>query len=230
MTYGYIVTISHYLTNIHRRRNMGTKKRKEREREARKNDILEAAKAVFFERGFHAATMDQIAEAAELSKGSLYLYFSSKEELYVSILVEGLEILYDMFEKAVKDIGVWEEKLHNIAMAYYGFYQGNKNYFKILFFLQHGEIATKISDSLFQICFEKGISCLDFLSKAIQEGMEEEEIETSDPMELAVVLWGAFNGIILLYEEEEHRRFIPGLLDNLIRKTIELLTAGLKKR
>ena len=209
---------------------MGTKKRKEREREARKNDILEAAKTVFFEKGFQVATMDQIAEAAELSKGSLYLYFSSKEELYVSILVEGLEILYDMFEKAVRDIGAWEEKLRNIAMAYYGFYKGNKNYFKILFLLQHGEIATKVSDSLFQICFEKGISCINFLSRAIQEGMEEEEIETSDPMELAVVLWGAFNGIILLYEEEEHRKFIPDSLDNLISKTIEVLIAGLKNR
>jgi len=209
---------------------MGTKKRKEREREARKNDILEAAKTVFFEKGFQAATMDQIAEAAELSKGSLYLYFPSKEELYVTILIEGLEMLYDMFEKAVKGIGVWEEKLRNIAMAYYGFYQGNKNYFKILFFLQHGEIATKVSDSLFQICFEKGISCLNFLSRAIQEGMEGGEIEPSDPMELAVILWGAFNGIILLYEEEEHSKFIPGSLDNLISKAIELLTAGLKKR
>jgi AcrR family transcriptional regulator len=182
---------------------MGTKKRKEREREARKNDILEAAKTVFFERGFQAATMDQIAEAAELSKGSLYLYFPSKEELYVSILVEGMEILCDRFENAVKGIGAWEEKLGNIAMAYYGFYQGNKNYFKILFLLQHGEIATKVSDSLFQSCFEKGISCINFLSR---------------------------NGIILLYEEEEHRRFIPDSLDNLISKTIELLTAGLKKR
>jgi len=209
---------------------MGTKKRTEREREARKNDILEAAKTVFFEKGFQAATMDQIAEAAELSKGSLYLYFSSKEELYVSILVEGLEILYDMFEKAVKDIGVWEEKIRNIAMAYYGFYKRNKNYFQILFLLQHGGIATKISDSLFQICFEKGISCLNFLSWAIHEGMAEGEIDPAVPTELAVVLWGAFNGIILLYEEEEHRRFIPGSLDNLIRKTIELLTAGLKKR
>lgn len=60
---------------------MGTHERKEREREHRREDILDAAQHVFFEKGLPTATMDEIAEIAELSKGTLYLYYKSKEDL-----------------------------------------------------------------------------------------------------------------------------------------------------
>ncbi len=60
--------------------------------------------------------------------------------------------------------------------------------------------------------------------------MEAGEIQQDNPIELALVSWGAFNGIILLYEEKEHRRFIPGPLDSLIMKGIDILLAGLKTR
>ena len=73
---------------------MGTKERKEREKEVRKKTILEAAKTVFFQKGFQGTTMDQIAEVAELSKGSLYLYFPSKEEFGLAVIdrfAEGYE-------------------------------------------------------------------------------------------------------------------------------------------
>jgi TetR/AcrR family transcriptional regulator len=54
---------------------MGIVERKEREKEHRKEEILDAAQKVFFERGLVTATMDEIAETAELSKGTLYLYY-----------------------------------------------------------------------------------------------------------------------------------------------------------
>lgn len=207
---------------------MGTRERKEREKEARRNAIVEAAKTVFFEKGFQGTTMDQIAEAAELSKGSLYIYFPGKEELYVTVLVEGLEILHQKFSKAVEGKKNWEQKLRDIGKAYYSFYQQHKNYFNILFLLHHGELASHLSHELYQKCFEKGLSCLNFLSQAIQEGINDGEIERQDPMELAVILWGSFNGIILLYEEEEHKKLISGTLDHLIQKSMDLIMGGLK--
>lgn len=209
---------------------MGIKERKAREKEARKKAILEAAKSIFFEKGFKSATMDQIAEIAELSKGSLYLYFSSKEELYVSILVEGMEILRESFNKAVEGADSWEKKIRSIGHAYYMFYQEFENYYKILFLLQHGEIASNVSEPLLWKCSDMGLSCLTFLSNAIQEGMNAGEIEPSDPMELAVVLWGSINGVIFLYREEENRKFITSCLDDLIKKSIDLMIKGLRKR
>jgi AcrR family transcriptional regulator len=209
---------------------MTTKDRKEREKLARKKAIVDAAREVFFKNGFQATTMDQIAEVADLSKGSLYLHFPTKEELYVTILIEGLEMLCRRFEKAVTGVKDWETQIRNIGNAYYAFYYGEKNYFQILFLLQHGEIAPKVSDELRQACFEKGVSCLNILCKAIETGMTEGEIEGQNAMELAVILWGAVNGIFLLYEEEDYNQIISTPLDQIIQTSIALLINGLRIR
>ena len=66
-------------------RQMGIQERKERERERRRQQIIVAAKKVFSEKGFNKATMDDIAGEAELSPGTLYLYFKNKEELYLVV-------------------------------------------------------------------------------------------------------------------------------------------------
>mgnify|MGYP006293938867 FL=1 len=61
---------------------MGIYERKRREREQRRAQILEAAKKVFSSKGFNSATMEEIAGEAELSPGTLYIYFKNKEELH----------------------------------------------------------------------------------------------------------------------------------------------------
>ena len=58
---------------------------KEQRREERRQQILDAAEKVFFSKGVAAATMDEVAAEAELSKGTLYLYFKSKDEIILSI-------------------------------------------------------------------------------------------------------------------------------------------------
>ncbi|MBW2130096.1 MAG: TetR/AcrR family transcriptional regulator, partial [Deltaproteobacteria bacterium] len=143
---------------------MGIRERKEREKKARRRAILEAAKAVFFERGFMGSTMDQIAKKAEISKGTLYLYFPGKEELYVSILLEGLELLHARFKEAVKGAVTWEDQLRRIGRAYYRFYLEHRPYFKILFLLHHGELASSVSQDLFLQCDRQGMACLEYVA------------------------------------------------------------------
>lgn len=65
---------------------MGILDRKEREKEIRRQQIIVAARRVFSGKGFSKSTMENIAVAAELSTGTIYLYFRNKEELYASIL------------------------------------------------------------------------------------------------------------------------------------------------
>jgi AcrR family transcriptional regulator len=58
----------------------------QRRKEARPAEILDAALAVFAEKGFAAARLDQVAKAAGVSKGTLYLYFDSKEALFEAVV------------------------------------------------------------------------------------------------------------------------------------------------
>ena len=80
---------------------MGIHERKEREKERRREEILDAAQRVFVEKGLTTATVDDIAMAAELSKGTLYLYFESKEDIYVALMMRGLRLLYSVFNEII---------------------------------------------------------------------------------------------------------------------------------
>ncbi|MEZ4401966.1 MAG: TetR/AcrR family transcriptional regulator [Kofleriaceae bacterium] len=72
---------------------MNAQDRKRQEREARRHRIQDAARPVFFERGFARASIEDIAKQAQLSVGAIYLYFKSKEDLYLSILERSLRTL-----------------------------------------------------------------------------------------------------------------------------------------
>ena len=66
--------------------------RKAQERQARRRRIQEAARTVFTERGYAGASIELIARAAQLSVGAIYLYFRSKEDLYVSLVEDTLTV------------------------------------------------------------------------------------------------------------------------------------------
>ncbi|MFC1552669.1 TetR/AcrR family transcriptional regulator [Candidatus Latescibacterota bacterium] len=79
------------LDNIENKKNLS---RRERERAQHRKEIMDAAIKVFAEKGYHEATLEEISQEAEFSKGALYLYFSNKEDILFSILedmFEGLE-------------------------------------------------------------------------------------------------------------------------------------------
>lgn len=73
--------------------------RRERERQARREAMLEAAALVFAERGFDNATLDEIALRAEFGKGTLYNYFSSKEELLLAVI----DRMYAEFTRTIEE-------------------------------------------------------------------------------------------------------------------------------
>jgi AcrR family transcriptional regulator len=73
---------------------MGLKERREREKEARKGQILTAARSLLFKKGIQATSINQIARKAELGVGTIYFYYQSKEEIFYWLQEEGLDILF----------------------------------------------------------------------------------------------------------------------------------------
>lgn len=78
-----------------------TSKRKEREKEARKEAILEAAARVFSRKSFYEATLDEIAAEAELAKGTLYNYYKDKQDIFLSLVEKGLADFQSLLEEAI---------------------------------------------------------------------------------------------------------------------------------
>ena len=87
--------------------------------EARRNQILDAAAAVFAEKGFHRATTKQIAKTAGVSEGTIYNYFDSKADLLIGIMTRLAELehldeeLADALQSDVRDffIAVFRQRM-----------------------------------------------------------------------------------------------------------------------
>src|SRR6187399_944087 len=87
------------------------KTRKEVLSEFRRNELLMAARTIFSQKGFHEATIDDVAEAAEVAKGTVYLYYKSKRDLYLEALRHGIESLNRELNLKAAEAGVFLEKL-----------------------------------------------------------------------------------------------------------------------
>jgi AcrR family transcriptional regulator len=209
---------------------MSTVERKEREKEHRRQSILKAARQVFFEKGLQAASMDEIAETAELSKGTLYLYFRSKEDLYVSLLEEGLAILRRMFEEVEARPLPADEALHQIGFTYYQFFKQYPDYFNILVFADSRVLHSQVSEEVLQCSESRAAGCLQVVARVFARGVKEGIFRKDlQPMEIAILLWGTSNGMIgLIANKAEHFMHEHQInLEALMAKSWELTLSSL---
>ena len=106
--------------------------RKEQEKQARKHDIIESALRLFAEKGFHEVTMDEIAELVGISKGTLYLYFKNKDDMFFSVIQEKTNLLIQRLEDAVNFEKPFHECLKAYIHTYLHFFKERRPFFKIM--------------------------------------------------------------------------------------------------
>lgn len=85
--------------------------RKERERQLRRDSILEAARRVFARDGYFNATMSQIAGVAEFGMGTIYQYFPNKQTLFSEVIIQGVEAYNTGLKESLAGKVVWRERL-----------------------------------------------------------------------------------------------------------------------
>lgn len=178
---------------------MGIAERRERERLQRQNDIIDTAERLFFSKGIENTTMDEVAELAELSKGTLYLYFRNKEDLYHAIVERGLVILLEMFEKVVEKVDTGIDRIHEIGRAYEAFHRQYPDYFTLMLHHENMEIdLSKIEeDSFIGRCNRMGNRIFSLIQEVVGEGMQDGSIRSDlDPVKLSLVVWGHATGIM----------------------------------
>ena len=188
---------------------MGIAERKEREKEERRTEILRAAEKVFFEKGLAQATMDEIAERAELSKATLYLYYGSKEDLYLGVECRGKQILNEMFEKAASTGQGAVERLQNIGKAYFEFYRRHRDHFRMFAFSENNQLHSQVSEEMLGECSSSGQKVGQVMAGVIKDGINEGVFRSElDPFEMTIILWRTSKGIIdwLEYSGESCRK------------------------
>lgn len=108
--------------------------RKEREREFKKKEILDASIELFAQKGFITTTLDDIAEKSEFGKGTLYNYFASKEEIYKAIIASIIENHRNEMNVLEKETNTFQEYLFETMKRHIGFCLNNKNAFLLMVF------------------------------------------------------------------------------------------------
>lgn len=183
---------------------MGTHERKEREKVLRREEIVDAAQKVFFAKGLATATMDEIAETAELSKGTLYLYYRSKEDLYLAVMMRGMEILRDMCLQcsAAESSGV--RKLHVLARTYTEFFDAHRAYFRMFHFYQTPQFHRQVSAAMLDACSLLNNKLWALVVEIIEEAIREETFRADVvPKEIATMLWSSATALLLRIDAEQ---------------------------
>ena len=101
--------------------------------EFRTAGILEAARGVFAKKGFSQATVDDIASAAGVAKGTVYLYYESKRDIYFAALKFGIEQMYGKLDEELKNASTPEEKLRTLIGVKLAYFDDNRDFFKIYY-------------------------------------------------------------------------------------------------
>lgn len=107
------------------------KKEKQKYKEKKRELILEVAAELFSQKYYHEVMMDDVARLTDVAKGTVYNYFSSKEELYFTIMNAGLEHLNTTLKNKIDyEISVIDS-LHTYVMQFYMFMMKHQNFFLI---------------------------------------------------------------------------------------------------
>lgn len=209
---------------------MGINERKEREKEQRRNDIVDAAEKLFFENGINNVSMEDVAKEAELSKGTLYLYFKSKEELHWAVMKRGFFIMGKHMENAVNESENGFENLVAIGRAFVDFTSSHSDYFEAILFFEGKDFNTmNLDPCVFEEFFDN--SPIKLLHTAVQKGIDDGSLRSDFSVNaLATTLWAQTLGLMqVMTKKRQIFEMYEMSREDLVQSHLEILTNGIKK-
>jgi AcrR family transcriptional regulator len=181
-------------------------------------EILRSAAAAFRRRGYHGASVDEIARALHMTKGNLYYYFKSKEEILYFCHDYSLDILLDLLRRTKKAGGAPEKRLRALIEAFV----------HMIIDELHGTALTMDLQALSPRRLRRVIAKRDRFDRGIrrvlQEGMQTGAFARGDPKLLTFAILGAVNWITRWFDPRG-----PARSDEIARTFADFLVAGLRR-
>jgi len=164
--------------------------------EFRRREILRSAQEVFAREGFQEATMDKIAQNAGVSKGTLYLYFKNKTDLFFNAISEKLDEFISLIEKSLKGDQPPLKKIWNVVSTQMEFFEDHKAFFKVCLNIRGG-LYLEHPQEYFERLKEKYQPYFNEISQVIEQGCEQGTFCQVEPMKAAYLLAEMINSLIL---------------------------------
>jgi len=173
--------------------------RREDEKERRRGEILDAAEALYIDKGWAALTVDQVARSARLSRALVYVYFRDKEDLLFAIGERAMRLLRERFVAALATRQTGMDQIEAIGRAYIGYAHEFPHYFD---FCSRFQASSENRDAGANeiACKTCGDGVLDTVVQAIVNGIGDGSVraDIGDPGMFAMTLWAFTHGIIQL--------------------------------
>lgn len=185
------------------------KKPRIKDKDIRINEIQAAAKGLFFSKGLKGTTMESIAKKAGLSKGAVYFYFKSKEDLYISMMMPVLEELGRQLLRLEKELDEFKyATCEQIVMAmlevFWRVYEFDAEGLRIVQAFQQGEHFLDMSEETSQKISRRARSNFDVMRNIFRRAVELRLFKDVNVIQLSDALWALFVGMVQL--EESKRR------------------------
>ncbi|MBT3254971.1 MAG: helix-turn-helix transcriptional regulator [Deltaproteobacteria bacterium] len=209
---------------------MGIKERREREKSERRESILKAAIRVYDKEGYHAITMEKIAEAAELSRATLYLYFKTKDEIFIHAILSSSDFFRERLENLyARRSEIKDKLLESLWSTFIEFYEKDKESFNATLYFHQSEMIRNLPENLRILLDHSGSRIYGYLSKIMDYGIEQGVFRDCSAKTLAEVVWTSFLGIIHL-ENSKRAMSRKGHLAVTWKLALELLSRSILKR
>ena len=195
---------------------MSVQERHRRERHARGQAILAAAAKVFAKHGLEGATIEMVAREAEVAVGTIYLYYSSRDDLYLNLIAhreEQLRTRYlEIFARKLEPLA----ELKTIASAYLDYLRETREVFltqhSVVFSQLHKRLRRKSELRNFQRVMDLSHELFGLWEATIRRAFVGGVIANSmGPRKTAAVIWASMNGAFMLMGDGNFFRDVTGL-------------------
>jgi AcrR family transcriptional regulator len=193
-----------------------TLSKRDRQREERREQILEAALAVFSQKGYHATNVSDVAARAGVSQGTIYWYFESKEALFNSALLSVFEDFGTTSLAAVEECETASEKLSRLAQSMQVFAEGAEGLFTL--FVGYWASSSR-PEEISQVWVDLLTEFKSVLVGIIEEGVRRGEFRPVDAESLVWALLASYDGLaayLLLIPELDLQRVTEVLVETLL--------------
>jgi len=153
--------------------------RKDRERAAREELILDHAQRLLLQDGFQNLNLDELAEAVEYSKGTLYLHFKTKEDIALAVVTRALKERADFFERALTFQGRSRERIRAIGFACCHFAKAYPDYFSVELMLKSHSFWEKADEIRQHQYGMQGGRCFRIVHRIVTEGLQTGDLPAS---------------------------------------------------
>jgi AcrR family transcriptional regulator len=212
---------------------VSVRERKERERIARRETILAAAAQVFAAQGVERATVEMVARQAEVAVGTIYLYFFSRDDLFLSLMAERIGKLRERYlEIHARGLKPMDE-LRAIGNAYFDYLRESRGLFLAQLSVTFSKLTLRLSRAEELEHFEQvrrlSRECFDLYRDSVRRMLAAAGARSSsvEATRAGTVIWAALNGAFLLMGDEEIFRDVTGLEPaRLLEETFEFQIAA----